>query len=254
MILSYCRFILASLCLSFFLASSLAFADEAALEQRIVRLERTLASQRLVEMLRRIEALQQDVQQMRGEQEELNHNVEGIKKRQRDLYLDIDQRLLALEQSGGAAADANNAATNNKRNEGNTATTTDNRKELSEYQNAFEILKARRYDDAIIAFKSYVERYPGGKYAANAKYWLGEANYVTRRFPVAIEELNKVLNDHPESKKVQDALLKIGFSYYELQQWPEARASLQRLVDAYPSSTAAKLAGKRISQMDADGR
>jgi len=249
-----CRFISVGLCLGFCLASSLVLADEVELEQRILRLERTLESQPLVEMLRRLEALQQDVQQMRGEQEQMNYSVEGIKKRQRDLYLDIDQRLSALEESGVAAGGADNAATNNRPNAGHAATTTDDRKELSEYQNAFEILKARRYDDAIIAFKSYIERYPGGKYAANAKYWLGEANYVTRRFPVAIEELNRVLKDHPKSKKVQDALLKIGFSYYELKQWPEARASLQRLVDTYPGSTAAKLAGKRIDQMDADGR
>ncbi len=230
--------------------ASIAVAD-AELEQRVSRLERTMESQPLVEMLRRIETLQQDVQAMRGEMEQLNHSIEGIKKRQRDLYLDLDQRLSALESTGVTeSAQAPTAETANP----DTSTTTDDRKELSEYQTAFEILRARRYDDAIVAFKSYIERYPSGKYAANAKYWLGEANYVTRRFPVAIEELNKVLRDHPQSNKVQDALLKIGFSYYELKQWAEARASLQKLVDTFPNTTAGKLAQKRLDQMDADGR
>lgn len=248
-----CRFVIVGL--SIF--SSVAFADEAALEQRISRLERTLESQPLVEMLRRLETLQQDVQQMRGEMEQLNYSIEGIKKRQRDLYLDIDQRLTALEASETVVNSVKNGVSENASDVssggGSTTATTDDRKELSEYQNAFEILRARRYDDAMIAFKSYIESYPNGKYTANAKYWLGEANYVTRRFPVAIEELNKVLKEHPESNKVQDALLKIGFSYYELKQWPEARANLQRLVNTYPDSTAAKLARKRLDQMDADG-
>jgi len=241
-------------CLMVLLGAPLAVADEAALEQRISRLERAFESQPLVEMLRRLEALQQDVQQIRGEQEQLNYSIEGIKKRQRDLYLDIDQRLATLEASTVSNSGTSKPATNNVPSGSNAAATTDDRKELSEYQGAFEILRARRYDDAIVAFQSYVERYPSGKYSANAKYWLGEANYVTRRFPVAIEELNKVLKDHPQSNKVQDALLKIGFSYYELKQWPEARTSLQRLVDVYPNTTAGKLALKRLDQMDADGR
>ncbi len=242
-----------SLCLAVCLVAPLAVADEAALEQRISRLERALESQPLVEMLRRLEALQQDVQQIRGEQEQLSYSIEGIKKRQRDLYLDIDQRLATLEVSTVSNSGTSKPATNNVSSGSSTAATTNDRKELSEYQGAFEILRARRYDDAIVAFQSYVERYPGGKYIANAKYWLGEANYVTRRFPVAIEQLNKVLKDHPQSNKVQDALLKIGFSYYELKQWSEARTSLQRLVDVYPNTTAGKLALKRLDQMDADG-
>ena len=248
----YFRFVIASILSGFCLVSPAVFADEAELEQRLSRLERSMESQPLVDMLRRLERLQQDVQTMRGEMEQVNHSIEGIKKRQRDLYLDIDQRLSALETSGPAATEQNDN-TAGAASEGAVATA-DDRKELTEYQNAFEILRARRYDDAIIAFKSYIEHYPSGKYTANAKYWLGEANYVTRRFPVAIEELNKVLKDHPQSNKVQDALLKIGFSYYELQQWPEARASLQKLVDAYPNTTAGKLARKRLDQMDADGR
>lgn len=250
------RFYLYAICLILVgcLVAPNVFADEAALEQRIARLERTLESQPLVEMLRKLEALQQDVQQMRGEQEQIIHSIEGIKKRQRDLYLDIDQRLTALEESGVANNAADKPAANNTQGNTDTGATTDDRKELADYQGAFEILRARRYDDAIVAFKSYVERYPNGKYSANAKYWLGEANYVTRRFPVAIEELNRVLKEHPKSNKVQDALLKIGFSYYELKQWSEARSSLQRLVDVYPNSTAGKLARKRLDQMDADGR
>jgi tol-pal system protein YbgF len=250
------RFYFITVCLSLVVcfAGHNAFADEVALEQRISRLERTLEAQPLVEMLRKLEALQQDVQQLRGEQEQLVYSMEGIKKRQRDLYLDIDQRLTALEKSGVANNAADKPVANNTSGNSDTGAITDDRKELADYQGAFEILRARRYDDAIVAFKSYVERYPNGKYSANAKYWLGEANYVTRRFPVAIEELNRVLKEHPKSNKVQDALLKIGFSYYELKQWPEARNSLQRLVDVYPNSTAGKLARKRLDQMDADGR
>lgn len=228
-------------------------AEDVELAARVERLERAIESQRSVEMFRRLETLQQELQRLRGSVDEMNHSIEGIKRRQRDLYLDIDRRLAALEgrNSDGQQDTAAAPAAVPSADSGVSA---DDRQELADYQAAFEILRNRRYDDAIVAFKTYIEKYPSGKYIANARYWLGEANYVSRRFPVAIEELNKVLSDYPQSNKVPDALLKIGFSYYEMQQWAEARASLQRLVDKYPSTTAANLAQKRLDSMDKDGR
>ena len=70
-----------------------------ALEARLVRLERLLENQTLVDLATRLESLQREVQQMLGEMEEQSHAMEGLKKRQRDLYLDIDQRLKKLEES-----------------------------------------------------------------------------------------------------------------------------------------------------------
>jgi TolA-binding protein len=83
---------------------------------------------------------------------------------------------------------------------------------------------------------------------------MGEANYVLRRFPQAIENFKRVISQYPNSPKLADALLKIGFSQYELQAWPEARQTLEDLVNRYPTSTAGQLGNNRLHQMKVEGR
>jgi TolA-binding protein len=73
------------------------------LESRVARIERLLQNQTLVEMMTRLDSLQQEVNQLLGQLEEQTHEMEGLKKRQRDLYLDIDRRLRAMEEAQAAA-------------------------------------------------------------------------------------------------------------------------------------------------------
>ena len=61
------------------------------LEQRVELLERKVRT--LSDLLMRLDSLQREVQQLRGEVELQNHAMDALKKRQRDLYLDVDKRL-----------------------------------------------------------------------------------------------------------------------------------------------------------------
>ncbi|MDX1512952.1 MAG: YbgF trimerization domain-containing protein, partial [Gammaproteobacteria bacterium] len=79
--------------------------DNAALSQRVARLEQVVNSNTLVELLSTVQALQREVQAMRGEVELQGHNLSQLKQRQRELYLDLDRRLQRLE-SGQAALPA----------------------------------------------------------------------------------------------------------------------------------------------------
>ena len=68
-----------------------------AMEKRLANIERLLQSSGLLEMLQQIELLQQEVAKLRGEIEVNNHVIDQMKKRQRDLYTDIDRRLQSIE-------------------------------------------------------------------------------------------------------------------------------------------------------------
>jgi tol-pal system protein YbgF len=68
-------------------------------EQRLERLERQVDNQSMLELFQRLDAVQQELQQLRGMLEEQGFQVNGIKQRQRDLYLDIDRRIANLEQA-----------------------------------------------------------------------------------------------------------------------------------------------------------
>jgi tol-pal system protein YbgF len=126
--------------------------------------------------------------------------------------------------------------------------------EQADYKDAFNLLKAGKYDEAIRAYSDFLRKYPSGSYAANAQYWLGEANYVRRQFPAAIQEFQKVVTNYPESRKLPDAMLKIGYIHYEMKQSDDARRVLSELTQTYPGTTAARLAENRLQRMKLEGR
>lgn len=253
--------------------------NESSLEARVSKLERVLGGQALTELLTRIQHLQEDVQKLRGDLEVQGNDINGIKQRQRDLYLDIDRRLQQLEAS--VAAKTTNAASSpplpTMSTQGgappatgdNTSTPAVNSampataapqstqqnsdEEQAAYQKAFNILRDGHYDDAIAAFKDMLNKYPGGKLSDNAQYWIGEAHFAARRFREASDEFSKVIKNYPQSSKVPDAMLKLGFSYYELSDWAKARSTLEHLEGRYPQSTAAQLADKRLRKMKSEG-
>jgi len=253
------------------------------MEARVSRLEHIVEGQALTNLLMRLDALQQDIQDLRGISEVQSHQIEGIKQRQRELYLDIDRRLRQTEQAarkapstpvhtengaGGSQMPVLSAAVPTAPAASGASATPaaanpavsaagggrDLLAEQVAYQKVFDVLKDGRYDDAIEAFKKFLQRYPNGQFSDNAQYWMAEANYVLRRFSKAIEAFDKVLKRYPDSSKIPDAMLKMGYSYYELKKWQQARKILQELARLYPDSTAAKLAKNRLHRMKLEGR
>jgi tol-pal system protein YbgF len=252
---------------------SFAGAQEPSLEARVARMERLLDNQALVELAQRVEELQSELRELRGMIEQEGFEIEGIKKRQRELYLDVDRRVRDLEVGGvaapapglaaGAAAGAGSAAAgatspppasqSSPPPAAAPGTAQGNLAERDAYQQAFELLKEGRYREAISAFEAFLAAHPNGGYSDNAQYWLGEANYVLRQFEPARTEFNKVLENFPRSSKVPDAMLKLGYTQYEMQQFGEARATLERLLREYPDATVARLAQKRLERMSKEG-
>ena len=246
-------------------AGSSSTSSGTSLEARLSQLE----NQTLLDLMERMDSLQNEVQRMLGEMEEQAHKMENLNKRQRDIYLDIDQRLRKMEQGGAAAApppamgafvptptpdsmagmpsSSENAVVSPASAAPAQATiSSDSQQERVAYENAFGLLKDGHYDKAVTAFKVFVKSYSGGRFAGNAQYWLGEANYVQRHFKLALREFGKVVKNYPASPKRADAMLKMGYTYQELGQIDEARLSLSNVTKSYPNSTAANLAQKRL--------
>ena len=119
----------------------------------------------------------------------------------------------------------------------------------AEYQQAFNLLRQSLYDQAIRSFQQFLTNHPNDRYSDNAQYWLAEAYYVKREYPLALDEYNKVITNFPESQKVSDAMLKVGFTMIELGQIDNAREHLQALIRQQPDSTVARLADERLKQL-----
>lgn len=122
------------------------------------------------------------------------------------------------------------------------------------YRDAFELLKQRKYPEAVQAFNDLLRRFPQGEYTDNARYWLGETYYVQRNYPAALTELDRLVQENPASTKLPGALLKIGYIQYEQESYAQSRATFQQLIAKYPDSTEARLAKSRLDKMSRERR
>ncbi len=114
------------------------------------------------------------------------------------------------------------------------------------YNEGQDLFMAGRYEDARMAFSSFLGAYPRHSLSDNALYWIGETYYSVRDYEKALEKFSAVVDKYPEENKTPDALLKVGFSYKEMKRDGEARAALERLVSRYPGSHAASIAARAL--------
>ena len=242
--------------------------DARELDERLKRIERLFGSESLFKLFDEVEALGTEVRELRGQMEALSHRIDQMEERQRQLYLDADQRLQQIESAAPAQAAGplpqpgalpaapttpTQTATPGQPSPGTAqtdqtpdATGVDPFAEQQAYQSAFDLLKSGRYDEAAVAFQQFLAEYPTGSYADNAQYWLGEAFYITRRFEQAVQEFERLVSTHPTSQKLTHALLKIGYAHDELGNVEDAERVLSELIDRHPQSAAAGLARKRL--------
>src|ERR1700691_5958542 len=80
------------------------------LDTRLVRIERVMANQSLLELGNQLEALRSDVRAMHNDVDQMGNAFEAARKQQRDMYADLDQRLKTLESRGSGASGAAAAA------------------------------------------------------------------------------------------------------------------------------------------------
>jgi len=244
-----------ALILGFGLAGTVVAQDTSkmSVEQRLSRMEQLLNSQGLVDLMLKVESLQTELQRLQGQNEEQLHALQELKQRQRDLYIDIDRRLLQLERNapagaaGAAAGSVSGQAGSSAAQPTASAATSGAittapvllEGEQQAYQDAFNLLRELRYDKATIAFRDFLKNYPNGRYAHIAQYWLGEASYAQGDFKQAIQDYRKLIDNYPQSPKLAEAMLKIGYSEYELKNNQAAQASLEQLIKSYPGTTEA---------------
>ena len=231
-----------------------------------------------------VQELQDEVRNLRGQFEEQSRELENLKRRQRDQYLDLDQRLSDVRNSqpvitggppGTAATSAQGSTLNPPAEDvpevreplttGSSVTgigqplaqsqtpASTAAEEKAAYDRAFQALKDLRYADAAEKFQSFLDIYPNSEYSDNAQYWLGESYYVTRNYDIALTAFQELMDRYPESPKVPDALLKMGYTHYELKQWDRARAALTQVQESYPDTTLARLAESRLRGMRMEG-
>lgn len=238
--------------------SSGAWAEN--LDNRVRRLEQILDNRVLVDLLQRMDSLQSELRELRGELEAQRNEIQQLSQTQQQHASQSDARLQRLEQGTNAMLPSEGepgveVAPELASNTGEGADvavdlgSSPTGSEKGDYDAALSSLKQGDYVASSDAFTGFLERYPKSDLADNAKYWLGESYYIVRAFESAAESFQRVMEEHPDSGKGPDARLKLAFSYHELNRRKEAIALLEGLIKEYPDTSVSRLAAKRLARL-----
>jgi tol-pal system protein YbgF len=215
----------------------------AKLEKRIVAIEAVVQGQGLADMHNQIEALKQEVANLKGELEVASHGLETTQQRQKDLYTDTDTRLRKLES--GPPAPVAETPVNPP------AQPAVEEKDVKAFAEADALSKSAKHKEAFTAFDSFLKEHPTSKLAPDALYGMGYSQFALKNYKSAIATQQKVLDLHPESAKVPDAMFNMANSQIQLGQVTNAKKTLRALIAKYPDAEVMPSAQKRLKALEA---
>jgi tol-pal system protein YbgF len=212
----------------------------------------------------RLENLQKEVQELRGQLEVQSHELAMLKQQQLSFYKDLDGRLrdnhanLSAPKSDTLKLGSENLKPASAKVTPPPAATpmptkvsSNPAEEQISYMAAYEMIKNKHFDEAMASMNTFVLHYPRGNYTANAHYWLGELYMIKNSYAKAIEQFNVVLKQFPESNKSPACALKIGYAMAASGQKSNAIGQLQQVIENYPDSSTAQLAMAKLDTLKA---
>ncbi|MDE2388580.1 MAG: tol-pal system protein YbgF [Betaproteobacteria bacterium] len=259
------------------------------MEARIAKMEQALNSQALLELYSKVETLEQELGKLNGQIEMLSNDNALLQKRQRDFYIDLDNRLRAIEQPDKRAPSPHPTPKNTPHSmtepqpeeqhaaasptdeaapeplssaETDSAVTADSvasvphepapaggAPENSAYKAAYDLFKNGEYANAIAQFEGFLGNYPQSNLAPGAAYWIGNARYAMRDYQLAIAAQKRLIAKYPNSNKVPDAYLNIATSQLEMGDSKASKHTLESILTKYPQSDAARKAKQRLTSI-----
>ena len=218
---------------------------------RVSKLESGARAQ--LELADQIELLKTEIARLRGENEVLSNDLANAIKRQKDFYVDLDNRLRKLEPHADAAAAAPQPATAAPAAAPAAAvappvTAADPAAESRDYEAALTQLRGGKYKEAATGFIGFIRRHPGSSFQPSAHFWAASSLYQLKDNAAAAEYYAKVANQWPDDNRAPDALLGLVSAQQAQGDAKAATRSLERLAAKYPSSSAAQIARQRLKK------
>ncbi|MCG8706938.1 cell division protein CpoB [Brenneria sp. 4F2] len=228
------------------LAAPISNVGSGSVEDRVTQLERisNAHSQVLTQLQQQLSDTQRDIDNLRGQIQESQYQLNQVVERQKQIYQQIDG---LSSSSSSAAAPAPDAAGDNPAANSSAAPVSSGDANTDYNEAAALVLEKKQYDQAISAFQAFIKKYPDSTYQPNANYWLGQLNYNKGKKDDAAYYFANVVKNYPKSPKSAEALLKVGVIMQEKGQADKAKAVYQQVVKMYPNTESAKLAQKRLS-------
>jgi len=117
------------------------------------------------------------------------------------------------------------------------------------YNNALRDFNAGKSDLAAQQFSDYIKYYPNTDLAGNSYFYLADMEFRQGNYQQAAKNYDQVLQNFPTGNKAPSAGLKKGFALLELGQTEDGVAELRRVIQRYPRSNEALQAKERLRKM-----
>ena len=210
--------------------------------------------QAALQLQAQIEALKQDIANLRGEREQLLREITLLQRAQKDINVDIEERFQKIydqfakkEAPSSQKEEAPKTAKVNVQVDGfEFLAETD---EKRDFEAAFVLFRKGDFAAAAKEFAQFVKVYSASGYKPSALYWLGSAKFARRDFNEAIAHLRGLVSDFPNHARAPEAMLTVGNAQLEIKQAKEARKTFNELLKLYPTTEAAAAAKDRLAQI-----
>lgn len=184
------------------------------------------------ELFYQLQVMQEEVRMLRGLVEDQGHQLRQLQEQSMQRYIDLDRRIgkgSVMPETKGGKGEANVVAPSQPAIMG----------EKEAYDNAYRKVAAKEFDAALVAFKTFLEQYPDGKYAPNSYYWMGELYQVVnpKDLEASRQAFTQLLDQYPAHSKAPDAMYKLGKVYFLKGNKTKSRQWLDRVIVDYSASS-----------------
>ncbi len=184
-----------------------------------------------------MQAVRFEVQELSGKIEELNYEIEQLKKQRIQDFLNLDRRLNELAQRDSSQVSVPTAsyttatASNNEtesivdsiaqdesitENPSDTQTTTQSISTEKQYQQATNLLRNKQVDLALEVFNKIQTDEPQSKHAANSLFWMGKIYQIKKQNELARQQYVQFIDRFPNHRKTNEVAYFLGKLYFDL--------------------------------------
>lgn len=188
-----------------------------------------------------LQTLQREVMELRNVVELQTRQLQELRQLSLQRYIELDRRLASgavapvdndinLEESGASGETSSPPVASSDTSSGVVVS------DIEAYDNAYQLVKSRQYQQAIPLFERFIAEYPASVRQANAYYWLGSLYMVVDQLPQAESRLQALLSEFPEHSKIPDASYKLATLYFKQGKRDISRQLLEEIIAKYANT------------------
>ena len=220
------------------------------------------------ELLMMVDQLQEEVRYLRGQLEEMSHQLKKMRSNQRDRYRDLDRRITSINRQMAESQTAplspapiSPAVTDSAPETAPAPSASPTPSEpavaptpaISDrqaYKDAFEFVRQRSFDQALAAFDDFVKVYPNSILVANVLYWTGEIHSKKKQPDDAMAEdaYKQLVDRFPSHQRTPDAYYKLGLIYHKRGDVTQAKAMMNKVISTSSKKTLTDLANQYLTK------